>query len=94
MFPYDKEADLKAYVQGEYFYEALLATVGNLFNKGKPHKFPEKPYSQNKEVELTEEEIQRQRELFVANLKAMETNFNLNKQKEKEENEKILKDKG
>lgn len=75
--------DTMAYVQGRYVVEALLCTVGNMFSKGKPMKYPDKPYSQNKEVPLTEEEIQRQRELFVANLKAMETNFNLEKEKKK-----------
>lgn len=75
--------DIMAFIQGRYFVEALLSTVGNMFSKGKPMKYPEKPYSQNKDIPLTEEEIQRQRELFIANLKAMETNFNLNKEKQK-----------
>lgn len=76
--------DTMAFIQGRYFLQALLATVGNMFrDKGsKPHSYPDKPYSQNKEVPLTEEEIQRQRELFIANLKTMETNFNLNKKNE------------
>lgn len=76
-----QKADVMAYIQGRYMVDALLCTVGNMLG-GKNAKFdyPEQAYSVgNKERELTEEEIQSQREQFVATLKTMETNFMLNK---------------
>lgn len=81
-----KLADVMAFIQGRYMVDALLCTVGNMLG-GKNAKFtyPEQAYSMiNQEEELTEDEIQRQREQFIAMLQTMETNFNLNKEKEKE----------
>lgn len=65
-----------------YFAEALRATVGNMFKKksAKPYDYPKKPYEFNENVELTEDELQRQRELFVARLEVMKTNFELSHQ--------------
>lgn len=80
-----KSADTRAFIQGRYIVEALLCTVGNMLG-GKNSKFtyPEQPYSMTvKEQELTEDEIQRQREQFIAMLQVMERNFNLNKEKQK-----------
>lgn len=79
-----KTADIVAFIQGRYMVDALLATVGNMFG-GKNSKFsyPEQAYTMaNKEQELTEDEIQRQREQFIATLTAMGNNFNLLKEKE------------
>ena len=76
-------ADTIAFIQGRYMVEALLCTVGNMLG-GKNTKFayPEEPYSASvNQVELTEDEIEMQRQQFIAALKTMETNFNLNKQK-------------
>lgn len=69
-------------MQGLYFTESIRATVGNMFKKksSKPYEYPKKPYEFNKNVELTEEELQRQRELFVASLEVMKTNFELSHQ--------------
>ena len=71
------------HLQGQYFAEALLSTVGNMFSgkHSKKHKYPEKPFELNNSdnKELTEEEIQKQRELFVAKLQTMKTNFELEK---------------
>lgn len=72
-----------AHLQGSYFCEALLATVGNMFasKKSKAHEYPQKPYELNATLEeLDEKEKQRQRDLFVANYYAMMTNFNMNKE--------------
>jgi hypothetical protein len=49
-----------AYLQGRYFMDALMATVGNMFKSN---------------GELTEEEIEKQRERFAAKLTRMEANF-------------------
>lgn len=75
-------ANVIAHLQGQYFCEALLATVGNMFKDKKTEAFeyPKKPYEFGKSVEdLNEEEIQKQRDLFVARFMAMQSNFNLAK---------------
>ena len=77
-------ADVQAFIQGRYMVEALLCTVGNMLG-GKNTKFsyPEQAYSMShQETKLTEEEIQRQREQFIAALTAMGNNFKLNKERE------------
>lgn len=76
-----QRADIMAYIQGRYMVDALLCTVGNMLGgKNAKFEYPERAYSMaNKEQELTEEEIQSQREQFIATLKTMETNFKLNK---------------
>lgn len=75
-----RKANSIAHLQGQYFMEGLLATVGNMLSgkSAKKHKYPEKPYELYKNKELTEEDLQKQRELFVARLMAMQTNFELN----------------
>ena len=72
-----------AHLQGQYICEALLATVGNMLSKrnAKKYQYPEEPYDLKEKREFTEEELQTQRELFVAKLEAMKTNFELNHSK-------------
>ena len=77
--------DEKSFFDGYYTYEAVSIAVANCFReKGKmPLEYRKKPLLQ--EIDdanrpLTEEEIQRQRELFVATLETMKTNFELSKQ--------------
>lgn len=72
-----------AHLQGQYFCEALLATVGNMLSKkaAKKYQYPKEPYNLKEQREFTEEELQTQRELFVAKLEAMKTNFELNNSK-------------
>lgn len=78
-----------AFVQGQYFMDALLATVGNMLSgkKKEPFKYPEHPYKLGDSTKnatadnpegLSEEEINRQRENFVARFMAMKANFELN----------------
>lgn len=78
-----KIADVSAFVQGRYIVEALLCTVGNMLGgKNTKFEYPEKPYSMaNQERELTEDEIEQQRQQFIATLQTMQQNFNLNKEK-------------
>ena len=80
-----KYSDMLAYVQGIYFMDALKATVGNMLGgKHARFEYPQQAYSMaNQEKELTEDEIQLQRQQFIAALQTMEHNFKLNKEKEK-----------
>lgn len=77
-------SNIVAHIQGMYFLEAINSTIGNMFaKKGQSIKYPEKPYELgNSSHELTEEEIQSQRDLFVARYYAMQTNFQLTHSKE------------
>ena len=54
-----EEKNLLAHLQGQYFVEALLATVGNMFSGKGATKFtyPEKPH------ELFEKAVEEEREL-------------------------------
>ena len=71
-----------SHLQGQYIAEAIMCTVGNALSgkSGKKHKYPDKPYKLNTSIqeEMNEVEMQKQRELFVAKLMAMQTNFELN----------------
>lgn len=80
-----KKADIMAYIQGRYMVDALLCTVGNMLGgKKADFTYPEQAYSlTNEEPQLSEEEIERQREQFIAMLQTMERNFNLREEKEK-----------
>ena len=74
-------SDLRAYVQGIYVVEAILCTIGNM--TGGKHSYPKQAYSMNVEKELTEDEIELQRQQFIAALQTMQHNFNINKEKQK-----------
>lgn len=79
-----KEQNFMMYIQGRYFADALLCTVGNMFKDkhSKAFDYPKEPYSLfEAKVELTEEEKQRQRENLILSLKIMQTNFNINHNK-------------
>lgn len=81
-----KISDLVAFVQGRYMVEALLCTVGNMLGKNANFSYPEQAYSMNTtEKKLTEEEIELQRQQFIATLQTMQHNFNINKQKQQTE---------
>ena len=76
-----------AYIQGAYFLEALMASVGNMFKKKgqKANEYPDKPYSLDTETpkqDKDETEEERQRKLFAAQLSTAMSNFNLSKSKE------------
>ena len=71
--------NVEAYLQGEYFCEAIAATVVNMF--GGKNSYPNEPYKFGESSELSEEDIQKQRDLFVANYLRMQANFNLAKDK-------------
>lgn len=74
-----KKQNILAHLQGQYIAEAIASTIGNAFRKkgSKPYQYPKKPYEFNKKEELTEGELQKQRELFVAKLEVMKTNYEL-----------------
>lgn len=73
-FDYD---NLLAYLQGRYFVDALLCTVGNMFSKkgAKNLEYPKEPYSFEEEKELTQEEKDAQVKAIFANLERMKNNF-------------------
>lgn len=80
-----EEKDILNWQLGQYFASALDATVCNATfwrRKGeRGHTYIEEPFSYKKPVdEANEDEIQRQRELFVAKLKIMQANFEVNNQ--------------
>lgn len=89
---YDKSYDLKKRMQdesmwtmGQYVLSAVSVAVDHCLNGRKANsKYVEKPFLFNKqkeESELTEEELQKQREMFVAMLNIKKTNFELNNKK-------------
>ena len=80
-----KMADVLAFVQGRYMVDALLATVGNMLGGGKQKfSYPEQAYTMaNKEMQLSEEEKENQRQAFIAMLTTMQTNFNLSKEEQR-----------
>lgn len=66
-----------AYVQGRYFADALLCTVGNMFSKkgAKTIEYPKKPYNLEGERELTQEEKDAGAKAIIDNLMRMKENF-------------------
>ena len=66
---------------GNYGISALIVAIDRCFSKNKKAEYIKEPIlSKTFENDgLTEEEIQKQRELFVAKLQVMQTNFELSK---------------
>lgn len=75
-----KIANALFHLQGQYFAQAINSTVGNMFKKkgSKPHEYPQKPFDIGSQKDLSEEELQLQREAFMAGLLAMKANYELN----------------
>lgn len=73
-FEYD---NLIAFVQGRYFVDALLCTVGNMFSKkgAKQLEYPKEPYNLEGEKELTQEEKDAKANAIIGNLMRMKDNF-------------------
>ena len=66
---------------GNYGVSALIVAIDRCFSKKQKAEYIKEPIL-SKTFEnggLTEEEIQKQRELFVAKLQVMQTNFELSK---------------
>ena len=66
---------------GNYGISALIVAIDKCFSKKQKAEYIKEPIL-SKTFEnggLTEEEIQKQRELFVAKLQVMQTNFELSK---------------
>lgn len=69
------------HLEGQYMADALMCTVGNMFSgkSAKKYQYPKKPYDIEKQSEeLSEEEIQKQRELFITKLQIMKNNYEIN----------------
>lgn len=77
-----KEKDYLAWIQGQYTLSAVSVAVEHcLAGRKAKSKYIKKPLLQEleeKNKSMTENEIQKQRELFVAKLQAMKTNFEIN----------------
>lgn len=69
------------YIQGRYFVEALLCTVGNMFSKkgAKTLEYPKEPYDIKPPRELTQEEKDAQVAMIFANLQRMKESFERSK---------------
>lgn len=80
-----QEQDILNWYLGQYFASALDCTVCNntLWRKksSKPHNYVEKPFLESlgkkQSDKNNEDELQKQRELFVARFEAMGANFRL-----------------
>ena len=79
-----ERSNYTAYIQGAYFCEALMATVGNMFSgkSAKKHEYPDKPYELDLDKDNNKEEKERERklELFAAQLTTRMNNFNLSRE--------------
>ena len=66
-----------SYLQGRYFADALLCTVGNMFSKkgAKTIEYPKEPYNLEGERELTQEEKDTKAKAIIDNLLRMKQNF-------------------
>ncbi len=77
-----KRKDEELWLQGFYNLNAFSTVLANMFNKHSKAKYLDCPISHEKgekgEKQMSEEELQKQRELFVAKLIAMQKNFELN----------------
>lgn len=76
-----------AYLQGAYFTEALMATVGNMFagKTSKRHEYPDKPYNLDLDNKKKDSEQERQIALLKAQLDMQMSNFNLSKKQRAEQ---------
>ena len=77
-----------AYLQGAYFTEALMATVGNMFagKTAKKHEYPDKPYNLDLNKDKNDNsEQERQIALLKAQLNMSMSNFNLSKKQRAEQ---------
>ena len=76
-----------AYLQGAYFTEALMATVGNMLSgkSSKNHEYPDRPYKLDLDNENKESEQERQIALLKAQLNARMRNFNLSREQGRSE---------
>lgn len=79
-----KEQDYLAWMFNQYTLSAVMVAVEhNLAGRKAKSKYIEKPLLQEiekKNVPMTENEIQKQRELFISRMQAMKTNFDKNRE--------------
>lgn len=83
--------DTLNWYMGQYAMSALDSTICNGWPWRKagsqPHSYIKKPLLQEaekKNTQMTEDEIQKQRELFITRMKTMQANFELNRKNEAE----------
>ena len=85
-----KRKDEELWRMGIYVAHALDCTVCNssLFRgkNSKPHQYPKEPLLFKDNSEENEEKLKKQRQLFVAGLMAMQSNFEIEQKKKKNKN--------
>lgn len=83
-----KEQDYLAWLFNQYTLSAVsVAVEHNLAGRKARSKYIENPFLQEiekKNTPMTEDEIQKQRELFIAKMKTMQANFEMNRKNETE----------
>ena len=80
-----KMQDESMWLMGQYVLSAVSVSVDHCLNgKKAKSKYVEKPFllnSNSEKVEMSEKELQKQREMFVAMLNIKKANFELNNNK-------------
>lgn len=79
-----QQQDSQLHIMGMYVLSAVSVAIERNFSKRAKGKYIEKPLLHeidHKNGTMTENEIQKQRELFVARLEAMGANFRINKKR-------------
>lgn len=93
-----KIKDEEMWRMGIYVQAAVsVAVEHNLAGRKARSKYIEKPLLQEiekKNAPMTEDEIQRQRELFIAKMQAMQANFELNRKAEMENKNQEVENSG
>ena len=73
--------DEHLWLMGAYVQSAVSTSLSNAFNKKSKAKYIDKPIMKEMEdnnKELSQEDIAKQRDLFVKRLMAMKTNYDIN----------------
>lgn len=93
-----KEQDYFAWLFNQYTLSAVsVAVEHNLSGRKARSKYIEKPLLQEiekKNAPMTEDEIQKQRELFITRMQAMQANFELNRKAEMENKNQEVENEG
>lgn len=80
----NKEEDRNRWEQGLYIQSALMASMDACFNgKKATFKYVEKPFLQMEEDKSNDDENLKKAKLLFANLAVMQSNFNIEKEKQK-----------
>lgn len=80
----NKAEDKNRWEQGLYFHSAVISALDVCFNgKKATSKYVEKPFLQMEEDKSNDDENLKKAKLLFANLAVMQSNFNIEKEKQK-----------